>query len=147
MPEVCESGIIDATADKAWSLLRDFGGLKNYADDIVSCEIEEGRPADQVGAIRHLVIQGGLEVRERLIALSDQERYLKYNLVPPETLPMRDYIARLRVVPITDEGKALVELSGTFSVAEGHNPEEVQELVRSVYKAGIKGMQNYIVNA
>lgn len=143
MAEVSESGIIDANADTVWTILRDFSGLKNFADDVVSSDIEDGLSADQIGAVRRLVFPDGGQLREQLVALSDHDRYLRYTMLPPEPLPMRDYSAQLRVIPITDSGRALVELSGRFSVPEA-NPDQVRDMVREVYKSGIKGMRAYI---
>ncbi len=143
MPEVSESGIIDASADQVWAMLRDFTGAKNWAENMASSDIEDGRPGTQVGVVRRLVFQSGNEVREQLIALSDDERYFRYAMLSTETLPIRNYSGRVRVIPVTDCNASLVEWSGRFSIAEGE-PEQICDWVRGIYKAGIKAMRTYI---
>jgi Polyketide cyclase / dehydrase and lipid transport len=143
MPEICESGVINASADRVWSVLRDFAGAKNWAENMESSDVEGGCPGDQVGVIRRLVFQGGAEVHEQLIALSDHDRYFRYALLAPKTLPIHEYSGRVRVIPITDSGKALVEWCGNFSIREG-NPDDVRAWVRGIYKTGIESMRAYV---
>lgn len=143
MPEVMESGVVNASADRAWAVLRDFASPKNFSQDIVSSDVEDDFPVDQVGVVRRMVFRDGGQLRERLVALSDRERYLRYTLLPPETIPIRNYSGKISVRAITDCDQALIEWTGSFSVPEG-NPEEVREWVREGYRHGIKGMRAYI---
>lgn len=143
MPDVSESGIINASPDQVWAVLRDFTGAKNWADNMASSDTEDGRPGTQVGVIRRLVFRSGNEVREQLIALSDNERYFRYEMLSTETLPIRDYSGRVRVIPVTDCGASLVEWSGRFSIPKG-NSEEICQWVREIYQSGIKAIRAYI---
>jgi len=143
MPEVCESGIIEASAEKVWSVLRDFSGASNWAPNMVSSALERGQAADQVGAVRRLVFESGAEVLETLIALSDHERYFRYAMPSTGSMPISEYHGRVRVIPVTDSDRALVEWSGNFAVREG-SADDVCAWVRGVYKSGIAGMRTYI---
>jgi len=136
------TGVLDASADTVWLLLRDFSNLKHYAHDVVSSDIEDGRPADQVGVVRHIVIENGKIARERLVALSDADRYLRTLLLPPEPMPLRNYSERLRVIPISDEDKCVVELIGSFSTPEG-TTEDMQARISNMYQAAIVGIREY----
>lgn len=146
MPEVYESGIIDASADRVWAVLRDFAGLRNIAGDILACDIEDARPADQVGVVRRLTVRGGAEVREQLVALSDHGRYFRYRMLPPEPFPMRDYLAKVSVTPITDGGKALVQWSGTFSIPDGE-PDDIRDVLAGIYRSGIDGIRTHLTRS
>ena len=143
MPEVCESGIINASADAVWAVLRDFSGTRAWAPNMASSAIEDGQAGDQVGAVRRLVFESGAQILERLIALSDVDRYFRYAMLTDEGLPIRDYTGRVRVIPITDNSQAVVEWSGTFTVREG-DTKEVSEWVRDIYRSGIAGMRDHI---
>ncbi len=145
MTEVFESGIINADADKVWSVLRDFAGVKNFSDDILSSELEgiEHSAGGRVGMIRHIVFKGEGEIREQLVALSDAERYLIYTILTPDTLPIRNYSGKISVVPVSDSNRSVIGWSGNFSVAEC-DPQEVSEWLRQGYRTGISGMRAYI---
>lgn len=145
MPEIFESGIINADADKVWSVLRDFAGVKNYSDEILSSELEgEEHPAGcRIGMIRHIVFRGKGEVREQLVALSDAERYLIYTILTPDTLPIRNYSGKISIAPVSDTNRSVIGWSGSFSVEEG-DTQQVSEWLRQGYRTGISGMRAYI---
>ncbi|MCZ4253900.1 SRPBCC family protein [Sulfitobacter sp. G21635-S1] len=142
MTEVVASGVIDADADTVWMGLRDFSGPARWVRNIVTSDIEGEDAVDQVGAIRRLVFDSGNELCERLIALSDRERYFRYALLPPTSLPIQDYSGKVQVIPITDGNRALVHWCGSFTIREGA-PEEVRAWVRSIYQRDIEDMQAY----
>lgn len=135
------SGIVDHNADAVWALLRDFTALKHYAHDVVSSDIEDGRAFDQVGAVRLIVIENGRTARERLVALSDAERYLRTLLLPPEPMPLRNYSERMQVTPLSGEPRCVVELVGTFSVPEG-TTEDMQARLTAMYTAALDGIRH-----
>ncbi|MGF1622411.1 MAG: SRPBCC family protein [Rhodomicrobiaceae bacterium] len=79
------------------------------------------------------MFESGNKLRERLIALSDHERYFRYALLPPTSLPIHDYSGKVQVLPITDGNRALVHWCGNFTIREG-DPEEVKAWVQSIYQ-------------
>lgn len=145
MVEVFESGIINADADKVWSVLRDFAGVKNFSDDILSSDLEgmEHTAGGRVGMVRHMVFKNGGELHEQLVALSDEDRYFVYKIIAPDTLPISDYSGKISVIAITDNNQSVIGWSGQFSVTEG-DPLEVEEWLRQGYRSGISGMRSYI---
>lgn len=146
MTEVCASGVLDADADTVWAGLRDFSGPAHWVRNIASSDIEGEHAIDQVGAVRRLVFESGNELRERLIALSDRERYFRYALLPPTSLPIHDYSGKVQVLPITDDNRALVHWCGTFTIREG-DPEEVKAWVQGIYQRDIEDMQAYFARS
>ena len=141
MVEVCASGVIDADVDTVWSGLRDFSGPARWVRNIVSSDIEDGGAVDQVGAVRRLVFDSGSELRERLIALSDHDRYFRYALLPPTSLPIEDYNGKVQVFPVVESGRSFVRWCGNFTIREGE-PEEVMDWVRGIYQRDIEDMQS-----
>ena len=143
MAQVHKSDLVDASAERVWEVLRDFSGVKEFAQDIVSSDIEDGRPPDQVGVVRRMVFANGTESREQLVALSDIERHYIYTLLQPHDLPIADYIGTLRVIPITQCEKAVIEWSASFT-ALGDDPEAIRAVLLTVFSKGIDGMRRVI---
>ena len=72
MARVYVSAAMNATIDQAWSFLRDFGALGNYHPYFEKSYIEDGKPSDQVGCVRHFTVRdGGGYLRGGAIALDN----------------------------------------------------------------------------
>ncbi|WP_192954805.1 SRPBCC family protein [Gallaecimonas mangrovi] len=140
MTEVIASAIIDATPETVWASLRDFSGPALWVRNITSSDIEDGLAPDQVGAIRRLVFDTGSSIRERLIALSDHDRYFRYALLPTDDLPIKDYSGKVQVLPVTDGNRAMVHWCGNFTIRKG-DPAEVCAWVQGIYQRDIEDMQ------
>jgi len=109
------SMMLDHSADAVWAVIRPFD---HYAWAGVESEtvIEDGKAGDQVGAVRR-VVTGERTIRQRLLAHSDRERAYSYSLCEPSPFPVRDYVATIRVVPVVEDDRSLVEWSATFDCA------------------------------
>jgi len=80
MAKVYVSAVMNATLDQACSLLRDFDALgSSYHPFFEKSFIEDGRAGDQVNCVRNFTArdEGGV-IRERLLALSDDEHRCRY---------------------------------------------------------------------
>lgn len=137
-----ESGVINADADTTWQVLRDFTSAARWADEIVSCVMEGGAGVSEVGAIRCMTFDTGAVARERLAALSDRERFLEYELLPPEELPFRGYLGKMQVLPLWD-GRSVIIWSSSFT-ASGDNPGEAGEFLSQAYRAGIAALDAHL---
>jgi hypothetical protein len=108
------STVIGASADDVWARIRDFNDLPKWAGPAIEqSELEGGLAGDQVGVVRKLTLGGDVTIRERLVTHSDAERSYSYNF---ETTPfdVDNYLATLRVTPVTDGGGSFVEWWTTF---------------------------------
>jgi uncharacterized protein YndB with AHSA1/START domain len=114
MTRVEYSTVIDAQADRVWSVIRDFGGLAQWFPFVSACVLEDGAAPDQVGAVRANTVQDGV-VREQLLEMSDQDRRIVYSVLDGP-VPTRDYVARLQVHPVTDGDRSFVFWSAEFEV-------------------------------
>ncbi|KZB67317.1 hypothetical protein AUP42_13310 [Thalassospira lucentensis] len=146
MTEVIASGIIDADPETVWAGLRDFSGPARWVRNIATSEIEGNQAGDQVSAIRRLVFDNGNELRERLIALSDHDRYFRYAVLPTEKLPISDYNGKVQVIPVVEGNRSLVHWCGNFSVSEAEQ-DEVCAWVRGIYQRDIEDMQAYFARS
>ena len=87
MTKTMGSAVLDAPLAEIWALLRDFGGLTKWFSGVASCEIEGGKPADQIGTVR-MVSQtpGGPFIGERLTGMSDDDHVFTYRIETPVDL-------------------------------------------------------------
>jgi hypothetical protein len=118
MARAYASSVIQASIDKVWAIVRDFNGLPNWAPAIAKSEIEAGLPADRVGCIRSFYTHDGGHIRERLLYLDDQNHSLRYNFETP-AFPVRNYIATMRLYPVSDSGHTFCEWEATFDEGPG----------------------------
>jgi hypothetical protein len=134
------STVVDASADEVWAAIRDFGGLSGWHPAVSESSIEDGPPPDRVGCIRHLRLQDGAVIRERLLHLSDAERSYSYNF---ETTPfaVQNYHATLRVTPVTDGGRSFVEWWTTFDCPPERGQEWVDTFAGAVFKGGLDALK------
>ena len=64
---------VPASAEAAWDVLRDFGGLQRLAAGFVTgCSLEEE------GAVRLVTFFNGMQARERLVTCDDAARRIVY---------------------------------------------------------------------
>ncbi|MEA2671467.1 MAG: hypothetical protein QOG45_1687 [Chloroflexota bacterium] len=110
------STVFEQTADRIWSVIRDFGNHSVWVDGVTESHIEEGRPGDAVGSIRSVAI-GDLRIRQQLVAHSDIDRSYTYDAREPYRFPVQNFRATLRVTPIVDGSRAFVEWWATFDCA------------------------------
>jgi hypothetical protein len=108
------STVIDAPADEVWARIRDFNGLPVWHGGMVATsEIEEGKAGDQVGGIRSFTLTNDAHLREKLLGHSDQERSYTYSF-QKHPFDVDNYLATIRVTPVTDGNKSFVEWWTTF---------------------------------
>jgi hypothetical protein len=125
-----------------------FNEVRRKADVQDPCQFRASRAGgpglggDQVGCIRHFILQDGGDLRERLLALSDQERTFTYSILE-SPLPVANYIATVRLKPVTDGDRTFAEWSAEFDVTEG--PEvDVIERVTGVFQGGFDSLKEHL---
>ena len=138
MPQVYVSGVVGATAARVWSLGAPFDGLASWHPAFASSVITNGVPANLVGAERLLTLRDGGEMRERLLGFSEFKRTCVYTILR-SPLPIGDYVATIRVTPVTMGDRAFVEWWSRFEAAPADR-EAMVSLIRGVYEAGIRAV-------
>lgn len=83
-----------------------------------------------VGATREIVFVNGMREVQRVEALDDAARTLRYTMVS-STTPVEDLDAVMRVVA-DSEGACTIEWSATFETAPEH-ADEVQAVVQALF--------------
>jgi len=146
MVKVYTSSVIDAPADQIWAAVRDFNGLPGWVPAIAESRIEGGHPADRVGCIRILTLQDGGVIREKLLTLSDYDYQCSYSILE-SPLGVRDYMATLKLSPVTDGNRCFAEWSAEFECDPGREGELADLIGQGVFQAAFDKLKEKAVRA
>lgn len=144
MARVYISSVIGAPAARVWERVRDFNGLPGWHPRIRDSRIEDALPADKVGCIRHFHLQNGDVIREQLLGLSDYDMFCTYGILE-SPMPIEDYVATLRLTPITDGDRCFIEWSAEFTCAPDVEAEWVSNIGTGVFQTGIDALKRHFV--
>jgi uncharacterized protein YndB with AHSA1/START domain len=140
MPRVYVSSVIDAPAAKVWDRVRDFNGLPRWHPRIRDSRIENGEPSDRVGCVRDFHLQNGDRLRERLLGLSDYDMFCTYAILE-SPMPLTDYVATLRLTPISDGDRTFIEWTAEFDCAAEVAADLVSGIGQNVFQAGFDALK------
>lgn len=144
MPRVYASSVIDAPAAKVWEKVRDFNALPRWHPRIRESRIENGEPSDKVGCVRDFRLQNGDRLREKLLGLSDYDMFCTYSILE-SPMPLTDYIATLRLTPISDGDRTFIEWTAEFDCAAEAAAELVDGIGNNVFQAGFDALKRQMV--
>jgi len=134
------SSVIDASAGAVWGRVRDFNGVPDWHPGIAESHIEHGFPPDKVGCVRNFRLRNGDALREQLLALSDYEFFCTYAILD-SPMPLSNYVATLRLLPITDGERCFVEWSAEFDCAPADEAELVRAIGQDVFQGGFDALK------
>jgi hypothetical protein len=140
MPRVYISSVIDASADRVWSIVRDFNGLPRWMPPVADSRIEGGQPADKVGCIRNFNMRNGGNIREQLLSLSDYEYTCSYAILE-SPMGVRGYTATLKLTPVTDGDRTFAEWTAEFDCDPAREQELVDQIGTGVFQAGFDSLK------
>jgi hypothetical protein len=140
--KVYVSSVIDAGADSVWARIRDFNALPLWHPAIADSRIENNEPPDRVGCIRHFHTRDGGTIRERLLALSDYDFTCTYEILA-SPMGVENYVATLKLTPVTDGNRCFAEWSAEFDCAEGRENELTQLIGQGVFQTGFDALKRH----
>jgi Polyketide cyclase / dehydrase and lipid transport len=140
MARVYTSSVINASAARVWTRVRDFNGLSNWHPAIAESRIENGEPADKVGCIRNFSLRNGDRLREQLLGLSDFDMFCTYSILD-SPMPLTNYVATLRLTPITDQDRTFIEWSADFDCAPDREGELLSNIGGGVFQGGFDALK------
>jgi hypothetical protein len=143
MIRVRRSTVLDVPADHAWAVLRDFNGFDRWHPAITSSEVDRRAPSDQVGCVRRLRLADGSEVREQLITLSDLEQCVSYCLLETP-IPLFNYVAHIRLVPVTDGDRTFWSWEGRFTTRTGEREAMTRLVGEGIFQAGFTAIREHL---
>lgn len=137
MARVYISAVMDIPLEEAWGVLRDFNALPVYHPFFSRSEIEGGKPSDQIGCVRNFFSHEGGHIREELLTLSDREHVCCYRILEA-TLPVQNYVAEMRLRPITEGNKTFGEWWAEYDVSEA-DASSVHQTVSDTFRFAFEG--------
>ena len=140
MARVYTSSVINAAAVRVWARVRDSSGLSNWHPAIAESRIENGEPADKVGCVRNFSLRNGDRLREQLLGLSDFDMFCTYSILD-SPMPLTNYVATLRLTPITDQDRTFIEWSADFDCAPDKEGELVSNIGGNVFQGGFDALK------
>nr|ART37031.1 D276 [uncultured bacterium]ART40327.1 K599 [uncultured bacterium] len=128
---VTETIDVNASPDKAWALVGDFGGLVGWFPAVTKSTVE----GKGVGALRHLTMPDGNQLTERQQARDDAARFYEY-VVIAGALPCTDYRSRLAVSP-AGSGARITWTAEFLPLKDA--PVDAVAFISSIYQGGLAG--------
>jgi hypothetical protein len=138
--QVYVSTVIGVGADTVWQRIRDFNAMPQWHPSIADSRIENGQPGDRVGCIRHFHTRDGGMIREKLLALSDYDYSCSYEILE-SPMGVANYVATLKLTPVTDGGRCFAEWSAEFECAAGREAELTQTIGQGVFQSGFDALK------
>lgn len=142
MPRVYVSSVIDASAAKVWERVRDFNALPRWHPRIRESRIEDALPSDKVGCIRNFNLQNGDNIREQLVGLSDYDMFCSYTMLEGP-MPLSDYVATLRLTPVSDGDRCFIEWSAEFECDPSNEEDLVNGISTNVFQGGFDALKRH----
>lgn len=142
MIKVYTSSVIDAAADAVWQRIRDFNGLPAWHPLIADSRIEQNLPADRIGCVRNFRTRDGGTIRERLLTLSDYDFECTYAILE-SPMGVENYVATLKLTPITDGNRTFAEWSAEFDCAPARERELAQSIGQGVFQGGFDALKSH----
>ena len=142
MARVYVSSVIAAPAARVWSRVRDFNGMPGWHPAIAESRIENGEPSDKVGCVRDFRLRNGDRLREKLLGLSDYDMFCTYSILD-SPMAVENYVATLRLTPVTDGDRTFVEWTAEFDCAAEREPDLVATIGGGVFQGGFDALKRH----
>jgi len=141
MIKVYTSSVIEAPADAVWAQVRDFNGLPKWTPFVAESRIEQGQPADKIGCVRNFRLKDGGVIREQLLTLSDYDYQCSYSILE-SPMGVENYVATLKLTPVTDGNKTFAEWWAEFDCAPEREQQLAENIGQGVFQAAFDSLKN-----
>jgi hypothetical protein len=139
MVSVEYSAAVEASAERTWALIRQFGRIADWHPAIVHSVIEDGQAQDGINAIRRLELADGGRLRERLTTMDERRMALSYRF-EESPLPLDHYEASVRVVRESDPARCILNWSASFEVRDAGTAAHFERLIKGLIVEGHNGL-------
>ena len=140
MPHIVKSTILDAPTGAVWNVLRDFNGHDRWHPAVATSTIERAQASDKIRCVRRFKLQDGSELREQLLGLSDYDMFCTYSILE-SPMGVENYVATLRLTPITDGQRTFLEWTAEFDCAPGRENELIGNIGGGVFQGGFDALK------
>lgn len=131
--------VLEAPIEKVWGYVGDFTTWHTWIPRITSTEMDPGSEGGQVGSVRRLTLSDGSTIREQLVVKDDDRRVIAYTFPAGSPFPVRRYLGRVRLYPVTTTGATFLHWSGAFDADEAVEATLVARF-SATYTAFIAGL-------
>jgi polyketide cyclase/dehydrase/lipid transport protein len=138
--KIFRSSVINAPIDEVWAKIRDFNALPDWHPAFTDSHIENDEPGDKVGSIRNFNLKDGGNIRERLLTLSDVKHLCTYTILE-SPLPLQNYVATLRLAPVTDGNRTYAEWTAEFNCRLEEEDGLVKTIGDGVFQGGFDALK------
>jgi hypothetical protein len=125
---------VDASPEEVWKLIGGFNTLPDWHPLVQKSDLERG------GVMRRLSLLGGGSIVERLEHFSNNDRLYTYSIIDAP-LPVRNYVATLRVREGKDGKGSIIEWASEFEAATGVSEGDAAKSIEEVYKSGLENLR------
>jgi len=140
---VIRSAVIEAPIEQVWTVLRNFNSHDRWHPVVDHSRMENDVGGDVVGGVRSYSIADGAELREQLLHHSDRDYTFTYCILDA-SLPLFDYVATVRLKPVTDGNQTFWDWRSQFRASDDR-AKELEELVgQQILEAGFTGMRTFL---
>ena len=140
MVDIRRSTVIDAPAEAVWAVLRDFNGHDRWHPAVASSALEDSAEGHQVGAVRNFRLTDGARIREQLLAHSARDMSFGYCILEAP-VPLRNYVASMRVRPVTAGGGSFVDWRASFDPPAAENERLARFVQNDIVDAGLRALR------
>lgn len=140
MTRVFTSAVIPAPIDAVWRKIRDFNALPDWNPAVADSRIEDDLASDAVGCVRNFHLQDGGHLREQLLGFSDIDHSCTYSILE-SPMPVENYRATLRLLPITDGDRTYAEWTAEFTCPASEEFDLVESIGQGVFQGSFDSLK------
>lgn len=146
MPTVHVSSVIDAPIERVWERIRDFNGLPGWHPRMVESEIEDGKTATDIGAVRKFKVTSGATVREKLLAFSDDDHLTTYSIVG-HPAPITNHKATIKLERVTDGNRTFAVWTAEFDAPADQAEAIAKGMGENVFQGGFEALKSHFAKS
>ena len=90
--------------------------------------------------MRSFQLKDGARIREKLLSLSDYDFTYSYAILD-SPMDLSDYVATLRLFPVTEGNRCFIEWSAEFDCAQEKVAELAETVGGGVFQAGLDALK------
>ena len=140
---VIRSAVIEAPIEQVWTVLRDFNSHDRWHPVVDHSRMENDVGGDVVGGVRCYSITDGAELREQLLHHCDRDYTFTYCILD-SSLPLFDYVATVRLKPVTDGNQTFWDWRSQFRSSDDR-AKELEVLVgQQIFESGFTGLRAFL---
>jgi hypothetical protein len=125
---------VEASPEDVWKVIGGFNTLPDWHPLVQKSELERG------GVMRRLSLFGGGSIVERLEHFSNNDRVYTYSIIDAP-LPVRNYVASIRVRDAGGGKGSIIEWSSEFEIATGATETDAVKSIEGIYQSGFDNLK------